>query len=483
MNENLKSLYESLETRKKLNPANYYVPNGKIEEFIKIVGKGTFISALIAGNGVGKSCAGVNIIANLIFDDVKNKYFDYPIFRKFPFSEKRGRIISDPTTIQQTLIPELKKWFPLNKYVTSKAGKGYEYNWMTNSNHKFDILTYEQEIKEFESATLSWVWFDEPPPLAIYKASIARLRKGGIVIITATPLLGSSWLYDHIITNKADDTKQRDYIQADVESNCITHGIRGILEHSNIERMISEYDEEDKQARIFGKFQHLTGLVFKNFSKIHIIKPFEINRKDYVVVEALDPHTRNPDAVMWVAIDKEGRKIVIDELYGTWTTGELASRIKRKADNYRIVKRIADASAFIEDKHQENSKEQTLAGKLFSLGLEYEQATKTREKANRRIKDAIDYQVVGNEILVAPELYFFDTCMRAIWEMEHWQWDDWRGRAIERKNPKEKTMDKDDHMIECLGRLLLTEQVFIPYSPITNKTSYYGNRKEFDPYN
>ena len=176
MNENLKSLYESLETRKKLNPANYYVPNGKIEEFIKIVGKGTFISALIAGNGVGKSCAGVNIIANLIFDDVKNKYFDYPIFRKFPFSEKRGRIISDPTTIQQTLIPELKKWFPLNKYVTSKAGKGYEYNWMTNSNHKFDILTYEQEIKEFESATLSWVWFDEPPPLAIYKASIARLR-------------------------------------------------------------------------------------------------------------------------------------------------------------------------------------------------------------------------------------------------------------------------------------------------------------------
>jgi hypothetical protein len=61
-------------------------------------------------------------------------------------------------------------------------------------------------------------------------------------------------------------------------------------------KMIGEYSEDEKQARIYGKFQHLIGLRFKNFSRnIHVIKPFNINYKDFTVYEALDTHPRNPD--------------------------------------------------------------------------------------------------------------------------------------------------------------------------------------------
>lgn len=272
-------------------------------------------------------------------------------------------------------------------------------------------------------------------------------------------------------------------IEAEVEDACIEHGIRGHLRHADIQRMIAEYDDEDLQARVKGKFQHLTGLVFKQFSrKIHVIKPFRIKPEDYVVSEALDPHTRNPDAVMWLATDRKRRHIVVDELYGTFTTAELAERIKRKADAWRILMRICDPSAFVEDKHQDNPEEQTLASRLSDLGLDYEPATKDRRAADRRIKDAIDFEMAGDELLVAPELYIFDTCLRTIWELEHYQWDDWRGRAAERKSPLERPQDKDDHEIECLGRLLVQEPAWSPMQRKNISTGRAGRTlDDFDP--
>ena len=62
-----------------------------------------------------------------------------------------------------------------------------------------DLMSYEQDTKEFEAVDLGFAWFDEPPPESIYKATVARMRRGGIIFITATPLTGSAWLYDHIV--------------------------------------------------------------------------------------------------------------------------------------------------------------------------------------------------------------------------------------------------------------------------------------------
>ena len=435
-----------------------------------------------AANGVGKTAAGSAMLAHILFGSSGNEYFNLPLFNDFPYP-KRGRIVSDPTTISQTLIPELKKWFPLGRYQTSKSGKNYEYNWRTDTGHKFEVMTYEQSTKEFESATLGWCWFDEPPPLAIFKATVARMRKGGIIFITATPLMGSAWMYDHIMTYKGDKQGQRDFVYADIEDNCIDHGIRGILKHEDIERMVAEYDEEDKQARIHGKFHHLVGIVFKNFNrKVHIIKPFEITKRDYIVLEALDPHPRNPDAVMWLAVDSKGTKFIVDELYGSFKTSELAYRINKKADRYRLEMRLLDPLAYVEDKHQDNPEEQTLFGRLWNLGLEYEKATKDRRAADRRIKDAFDYELKGEELIVAPELYVFDTCKRTIWEIEHLIWDDWRGTAAERKSPMEKPVDRDDHMIENLGRILVQEPEFIQMPRPRRYETGVKTNKDLDPY-
>lgn len=466
----------------------FYEPNGKCEQFIAKVGSGeNFVILFSAANGVGKTAAGANIVAHLIWGkDSDNQYFNHPLYKNFPYP-KRGRIASDPTNIEKNLIPTLKAWFPDGKYTTLKGNKKYESIWKCGEEWEFDIMSYEQDAKEYESSTLGWAWFDEPPPEAIFKATVARMRKGGIIFISETPLY-AAWLYDHIIANPDPELSakgQRVYIEAEVEDACRQHGIRGHLEHDHIQRMIAEYTEDEKQARIYGKFQHLVGLRFKQFSRnIHVIRPFQINERSWCVYHALDTHDRVNDAGTWLAVDERGRKIVIDELYDKCQGGteELAQRIKKKNEQYRIVRKLLEPGAFNEDQHSDIPG-MTLAKKLSNYyGLSYIEASKMRSASDKRIEDAFTYTKVNlgdhEEMIKAPELYIFDTCVRTIYEIEHYRWDEWKGKIAENKDQKEKTVDKDDHIIENIGRIMITEPYFVPMPVET----YEPEEDHLDPY-
>ncbi len=481
--EELRRIQEEETRRLQEEAYRYYEPNGKCEEYIKAVGSGDYFVVLFsAANGVGKTAATANIVANIAYK-IENEYFKgLPLFEKWPYP-KKGRIATDPANVSN-VIAALKEWMPAGKYSTNKKSKPYESYWKTKTGFDFDIMTYEQNPKEFEGPTLGFVWFDEPPPEAIFKACVARLRKGGIIFISATPLTGSAWLYDHIIAGDTDDSelaelksKKRINIEACVEDACIEHGVRGHLEHRHIEQMIAEYSEDEKQARVYGKFQHLVGLVFKQFSRnIHVIKPFAINFKDFAVYHALDTHPRNEDAGLWVAVDRQGTKFVIDELYiKVQGDEELATAIKQKNSQYRVVRKLIEPAAFIEDQHTQRS----LASKLADNGLVYMEASKMREASDRRIEDALKYEQKMDYMVRAPEIYIFESCRRTIFEFEHYRWDDYTGVNADKHNKKEKKVDKDDHEIECLGRILIQEPKFI--SPPVRNTSHSDTPRN-DPY-
>lgn len=275
-----------------------------------------------------------------------------------------------------------------------------------------------------------------------------------------------------VVRNK----KEKQYL---ITHNCKIHGVRGHLEHSHIEKMIAEYDEDEKQARIYGKFHHLVGMVYKQFSReIHVIRPFNINYEDYVVYEALDPHPRNPDMVNWIAVDRKGRKFIVDELWLKCQGGteELSQRIKEKAQQYRIGRRIIDPSAFIKDQHTQHS----LADRLSSYGLNYIEAGKNRSAADKRLGDALNYQKKENEFIVSPEIFIFDNCHRTIWEIEHYRWDNWVGKTADKRNKKEKPVDKDDHSIENVGRILIQEPQFHEMETLIPQSGY--DIEKDDPY-
>jgi len=474
----------------------YYEPSGIGEEFIDAYACGDYFIVLFsAANGVGKTATGANILAHQFWNTGENEFFNGKLFKDFPY-KKQGRIVSDPTNVSKNIVPELKSWFPKGRYTTSKGGKHYESLWETDTGWGFDIMTYEQDPREFEGVTLGWAWFDEPPPENIFKAMVSRMRKGGIIFITATPInADSAYMYDafargtyemeieDVNGNIVKYERKVKYLTADIESVCKEHGVRGHLKHDDIMRMIAEYDPDERQARIHGKFQHLIGMVFKGWdTNVHVIEPFDVNPRDFSVVQFLDPHPRVEDAMLWVAVDKYGTKYVVDELFhNPKDTADLAYRIKQKDSQFRVLFRRADPSLFLVNQHENEGK--SLAEKLDEHGLHYEPASKQRAMADRRIKDALAFRKAADRVIKAPELYVFSSCKRTIWEIEHYRWDNWVGKAADRRTPKPKPVDKDDHMIENLGRALLAEPVF---EPMVEHNSYRDaeviSDDDLDPY-
>lgn len=490
--------------------AKYYVPNGKAQVFIETVGGNEcFIVMFVAANGVGKTAAGVNIITNIVFGP-QNRWFrpeafewtdsrgrthtravtPMPLFEHFPYY-KRGRIISDPTTLKEKIIPELKKWFPANESVripdanfeTSKGGKFYESKWKTNTGFEIDLMSTEQEVKEFESVDLGFCWIDEPMPKDKFIATVARGRMGMVIFWTLTPLSYSAWIKDWRDEKMLENKKGEiycDYVEAEVEENCKIHGVRGILEHVAIKRMVQAYSEDEYEARAMGKFGHLLGKVHKLFRrKIHVVKPFNITEGNYTVYHALDPHPRNPDHAMWLAVDRKGRKFICAELVSKGITVQLAERIKAVETrfNFRVEDRIIDPSAYNDDQHQQ---EPSVASKLAEYHLTYRAGSKDLQAGIKRTDEALSYEEINGEMVKAPELYIFDTCPVTIKQLDEYVWDEYKSNADEKK-PKGQPKDKNDHMPENLHRLLLSEPVFVP---VHLKTASGDNdeEKELDPY-
>lgn len=477
---------EESEVRSNEKLRNKYIPNLKSEEYIRMIGEGNvFINLFSAANGVGKTCVGANIISNICFGPAEfdgtgweeheeqfgekpRSWFDYPMYQDFPYS-KKGRIISDPTTIKEQIVPELKKWFPSNRYKvhydTSKEGKKYESKWITDTGFEFDLMTTEQHAKEFESVTLGWVWMDEPVPHDIYIATIARGRLGMMVMMTLTPLFHAAWIKEEIYDKR--DGIFADYITASVWDNCRQRtGTRGILEEQNIDRMISQYPEDEKLARIDGEYGHLLGRVHKLFErKIHVIPAFPINKEDYVIVKATDTHPRVDDHTLWMAIDSHGTKFICNELESPETIGTQAIEIKdiEKNHDYRMLANLIDPSAYNEDKRQLNNI--SVAQQFEDEGISYERGSKDLQGGIRRTDEALKYIENNGVLQMAPEVYIFDTCTECIKQLSTYVWDNYSGKGADDKQKKPTPRDKDDHHVENLHRLLIGNFQFKPYEP------------------
>lgn len=467
----INELVEELEIREKENLCQKYIPNVKSEEFIKLVGSNkVFVNLFIAANGVGKSCSLANIVTNICFGPQNEWFKGLPLFENFPYY-KRGRIISDPTTIKTKIVPELKKWFPSNRYteqwMSNKDGKGYESKWTTDTGFEFDIMSNEQDTKEFESTDLGFCIFDEPSRRDIYKATVARMRAGGIIIWGFTPLTYSAWIKDDIYDKR--DGKMIDYVEADVWDNCRDiEGTRGVLSKTDIDRMISQYSEDEKEARINGKFGHLLGRVHKAFNrKIHVIKPFKIDKHNYVVVKAHDTHPREPDHILWMAIRNDGQKFFVNELIISDKISEMAAKILQieQINGYRMLgDDVIDPSAFNADtRHGELS----VADKFWDLGVEYRRGSKDLTGCIIRMDEALSYEEKGGELIKSPEIFYFDTCEVAIKQMEEYVWDEYIGKSADEKQSKGKPKDKNDHQVENAHRLLKEEYKFKEVQPIT----------------
>ncbi|MFH1739022.1 MAG: hypothetical protein ABIH23_08435 [bacterium] len=342
-------------------PSRFFIPNGKQEEFLRAVGREEARHIVFsAGNGVGKTAVGANVLAQIIYGQHGRWTNDCPLFQNWPYA-RRGRILATPKNLEEkigAIDVELTRWLAPGTYKRSKGNQKYwslyefpEYGW------SFDLMTFEQDVSELAGPTLGLVWSDEPMPATFWGEISSRLRMGGIYICTMTPLGDAAWMFDK---SELQDPAWR-FVFADTEANCISCGVRGRLRHEDVQAMIESYPPEEREARTAGKFMFLSGRIYKDWGDQNIITHDkaqvveDLNGEDsptlYMII---DPHDVKPWVITWWAVYKDGRKICFME----WPDAsmkpyheieqyrigmeEYATIIRAKEHDLKVYRRILD---------------------------------------------------------------------------------------------------------------------------------------------
>jgi len=452
-----------MERRREENGCRYFEPNGAQTKLITLVGQSApHVGIFSAANGIGKTTAIANVMANIIFGR-QNRYFDYPLFREWPYP-KRLRFVTDPKLVEEIgpLHSEIKKWWPRGRYEAVKGGKSYFSQYKANG-FLLDIMSYDQDLKQFEGATLGGIFFDEPPVRSIWNASLARLRMGGIALVFMTPLTQAAWFFDEVVPRHQDHI-----VYGDIEENCKQHGTRGQLEHENIARMISEMDPDEVEARAHGKAMYLQGLVYKNFDyNVHVAKHPIAVPANASVYQIVDPAVDKPFAVVWGFPDTDGTIYIHDEwpnedfyrMHGAdYGLQDYKNIFRLKEQGWNVHKRIIDRHfADVRSLQTKNTLRQDLA----AIGMNYEASYNAQsgepevETGILKVKSYLNYNKLKPlDSINRPRLVISPVCKNTIKGFQRWSFDMKAGK------PKDEFKD----FMDCVRYFVMADPK-ISYSP------------------
>lgn len=407
----------------------FFTPNSKSEDFIRLVGSSNeYPLVFSAANGVSKTATSVNLMANLIWPG-RNKWFDFERFKNWPWP-KRIRYITDPELVKDSgpFRQEVLTWFPKYGWKCEKAGKQYYSQYHANG-WFIDVLTTDQDVRQFEGGTFGLIVMDEPVAQSIYSACVGRLRKGGLLLVVMTPLTSAAWFYDQIVPGIPNQI-----VYADIEDACIQHGIRGHLEHENIMKMMRNWPHEEVEARAHGKAMYLRGLIFKTFDpKVHILK--EEIRPPYgaKVKQVVDPHSDKPFACVWGFSDARNDTYIFDE----WPNEDFYKMHDCDLDIHAYKKIFGDKEAgltiarrVIDRRFGDTpaaSNKRTLRQELASIGLHYWPSYKAEKEIDtgiERIRRALSYDTSKPlSSINQPQLYISPNCKNTIASISKWARD------------------------------------------------------------
>lgn len=311
-------LFTSIEDGVKKMISPLMDPTGALEPVIEAVGNALFrIVNLQCANKLGKTTIVANIFKNIFWDN-DERFFNFPAFKEWPFINddglpiKRARIICTAANAAEDgpIATEIKKWWPEGRYERSKSGKNYYSKYVTDTGWHIDIMTYDQDPSEFEGPMISLQWCDEPPKPRLMGAIMSRFSKGGILLLSQTPVNAGPFL--DVLEDLKDRGTSVKQIEATIWDNSITDGKenslgtkRGLMTNEEIEEYIKSIPIDERAARIEGKAVGKSGKIYPTFSMDAHIRQYDLDSpaaKQWNGYCIMDPHDKYYPFILWVAI-------------------------------------------------------------------------------------------------------------------------------------------------------------------------------------
>lgn len=412
----------------------FYEPMEKQEVFHRSIAK---TRAIFGGNRSGKTTAGgMEFLFHIT--GLYPKWYPEENKMKQPVI---GRIAAQDFNkgVGEVIVPFLEDW--LDPTLIQKKQRnpiGIPVKWVLKNGSRFDILTYEMTVESYEGWRGHIAWFDEPPPRDMYVATMRGLVDyHGKNWLTLTPIK-QPWIYDSIYT-KADG-KVVFVVTTDIKDN-------KYLSAEAIADFESKLSTEEKEARLHGRFLHLTGLVYKDFNPmIHICEPPQI-KEDWTRYFCIDPHPRTPTACLWLAVDPKDNHYVYDELWlENLDIEQVAHAIHAQEGSLSPRFRFIDPHM---DKDNELAGGFNIRKELMKHGVFTIRASSDPFLGKSRIKAALKPKYNHMVKTEMPQLKVSRNCQHTIYEFEHYLWAD-RKRDKDERDPLERTLKKNDHFMDCL---------------------------------
>lgn len=353
------------------------------------------------------------------------------------------------------------KFLPKHAFVTSTRNHAgaidkivVRSKWGGHSTIYFDtVKSYMQNPMGHESSNWDWIHVDEPCPHQMWKAvSRGLIDTAGSAWFACTPIT-EPWINDFFIPSR------RAFVDKDAANVFNNRWVVVGSSRDNpylSEEAIAEYESgltpDERRCRIEGIPLAMSGLVYKGFKhEEHVYrevpkgwKDYNDPPQDYTVRYAIDPHPKTPHAVLFAATAPTGEVFFFAELFRQCHIATLAGHIKSIVQNRFVLRPICDPIAF-----QENPIDgRCMADEFEQHGVCVERAPKQLEHGILAVTAALKAEVNGHR-----QLQFSAGLDETIYEFDHYMWDQKR---------ENKPVDKDDHMMENLYRLVLTGLSYIP---------------------
>ena len=421
--------------------------------------------ALFGGNRSGKTTAG-------IIEFLFHLTGIYP--KWYPESERhdgpvKGRICAKDFQkgVGEVVIPAFEEW--LDDTLVKKKFRnplGIPVKWILKNGSVFDILSYEQNTEQYEGWKGHMAWFDEPPPRDKYIATLRGLVDfGGRNWLTLTPLT-QPWIYDEIYVKS--DGKSILAVTTDIRDNI--H-----LSEKDIAEFESKLSEEEKEARIHGRFMHLSGLIYKEFdANIHICEPPKVT-KDWTIYFCIDPHPRTPVACIWLGVDPQGNHWVFDELWlKDMDIEQIAHLIHAQEGTYPAKVRFIDPAM---DKDNALQGGFNVRKELAKYGVFCQRANNDPDLGKSRIRQALKPKY--NNILKTevPLLRVSRECPQTIFEFQHYIWGE--RKTNQGMTPKNDPKKANDHFMDSLRYIYNADPRIIKHEEEEEEVVYEGQYTKY----
>jgi len=380
-----------------------------------------------------------------------------------------------PNFIDKVLGPEYIKWATAAdlKDIAYDNEKRRKITWKNKSYVEF--MTYQQEVIAHAGAKFHVIHLDEEPSQGHYQQSMMRISIfKGRIICGMTAEKGVSWTKQHVFDPAAKGDPNFYAIKLSAYDNPIM-----TAEMINKLRATCLSKVEEK-IRIDGEMVPRGGSIFEQWVDDYpfVIDPFEIPKEGGMLIMAIDPHPQHPHMVSWVWLDVQRQTnekfpvfenlpymFVCAELSEKCNAKKLASWIEIKEKHLGRKHDIAICDPRGWQKSQEDENARSLVEQLNDYGINPIMGSKKLIGGLVKLGECLelDFDITlsakTREVEKIrrdfPQMMIFDTMEIHRFELKNYRWQPPpMTRAGESKDAPEKPVDKDDHSIENIRRIV-----------------------------